>query len=110
MSGYVLVESRDPFESRDVSYFYSLAQSLSDSGEKVVLFLVQNAALASRKDGKANPLTDLVNSKVEVLVDKFSLRERGIQESERLAGVKPADIGELLDRIMAQPGTKVLWH
>ena len=110
MSKYVLVESRDPFESRDVSYFYSLAKDLAAQGEQVTLFLVQNGAFALRKDGRANPLAGVLDSKIEVLVDTFSLKERGIQDSERLAGVKPAEIGELLDQIMAQAGTKVLWH
>ncbi len=110
MSRYVLVESRDPFESRDVSYFYGLARDLAAKGEQVTLFLVQNGALASRKGGKANPLAGVVDSKVEVLVDTFSLRERGIQDSERLPSVRPTDIGDLLDKIMAQAGTKVLWH
>ena len=110
MSRYVLVESRDPFESRDVSYFYGLARDLAGKGEQVTLFLVQNGALASRKDAKANPLAGVMHSKVEVLVDAFSLKERGIQDSERLSGARPADIGELLDKIMAEAGTKVLWH
>ena len=110
MSRYVLVESRDPFESRDVTYFYSLAKDLAAKGEQVTLFLVQNGAFASRKGGKENPLAGVVDSKVEVLVDAFSLKERGIPDSERLPGARPADIGELLDKIMAQEGTKVLWH
>jgi hypothetical protein len=101
MSRYVLIESRDPFDSLDVAYFYSLARDLAAKGEQVTLFLVQNGALASRKDGRANPLGEVADSKVEVLVDTFSLRERGIQDSERLPNVKPTDIGDLLDKIMA---------
>lgn len=47
MARYVLVESRDPFESRDVSYFYGLAADLAAKGEQVTLFLVQNGVLVS---------------------------------------------------------------
>ena len=110
MSRYVLIESRDPFESRDVPYFYGLARDLAAKGEQVTLFLVQNGALASRKDAKANPLTAVLESDVEVLVDSFSLSERGVQDSERLPGVKPSEIGELVHKIMAEERTKVLWH
>ena len=110
MSRYVLVESRDPFESRDVSYFYGLARDLAARGEQVILFLVQNGALASRKDAKGNPLIGVLGSDVEVLVDSFSLSERGIQSTERLPGVKPSDIDELVHKIMAEERTKVLWH
>jgi sulfur relay (sulfurtransferase) complex TusBCD TusD component (DsrE family) len=109
MARYVLVESRDPFESRDVTYFYGLAADLAAKGEQVTLFLVQNGALVSRKGAKGNPLGDVLKGNVEVLVDSFSLKERGIQNSERHASVKPSDIGNLVDQIM-QEGTKVLWH
>ncbi len=109
MARYVLVESRDPFESRDVTYFYGLAADLAAKGEQVTLFLVQNGALVSRKSAKGNPLGDVLKRNVEVLVDSFSLRERGIQDSERHPSVKPSDIGNLVDQIMKE-GTKVLWH
>ena len=110
MARYVLVESRDPFESRDVSYFYGLAADLSAKGEQVTLFLVQNGALASRKDATGNPLGGLLKRNVPVLVDSFSLQERGIRDSERHPSAKPSDISNLVDQIMAEKGTKVLWH
>ena len=109
MARYVLVESRDPFESRDVAYFYGLAGDLAAKGEQVTLFLVQNGALVSRKGTKENPLGDVLKRNVEVRVDSFSLRERGIQDSERHPSVKTSDIGNLVDQIMEE-GTKVLWH
>ncbi len=110
MAQYVMVESRDPFESRDVSYFYNVAADLAGNGDQVTVFLVQNGALASRKDAKGNPMGALLKSKAQVLVDSFSLKERGIGDAERHSAVKPADIGDLLDKIMEQKGTKVLWH
>jgi sulfur relay (sulfurtransferase) complex TusBCD TusD component (DsrE family) len=110
MSRYVLVESRDPFESRDVPYFYGLAADLAAKGEQVTLFLVQNGALASRKDAKGNPLDGVLERKVEVLVDSFSLKERGIQDSERHPSVQPSSIDDFVDQVMAKEGTKVLWH
>ena len=110
MGRYVMVESRDPYESRDVPYFYNLAADLAAKGEQVTLFLVQNGALASRKDAKGDPLGGVLKSNVQVLVDSFSLRERGIQDSERHPSVKPAEIGSLVDLILAEGGTKALWH
>lgn len=110
MGNYVMIESRDPFESRDVPYFYGLAADIAGKGEQVTLFLVQNGALASRKDAKGNPLGGVLDRQVEVLVDSFSLKERGIQDSERNPSVKPSDIDELVDRMMAVAGTKILWH
>ena len=48
MARYVLIESRDPFESRDVPYYYGLANDLAAQGQEVTLFLVQNGVLAAR--------------------------------------------------------------
>jgi hypothetical protein len=104
-----MIESRDPFESGDVSYFYNLATDLAAAGERVTLFLAQNGALAARKDAKGDPLGGVLKSRIEVLVDSFALRERGIQDSERHPSVKPAAIGNLVDHIM-EDGAKVLWH
>ena len=110
MGRYVMIESRDPYESGDVSYFYELAADLAGAGEQVTLFLVQNAALAARKGAKGDPLAGVLKSKAEVLVDSFALRERGIQDAERNPSVKPTEIGDLVDCMLAEAGTKVLWH
>ena len=109
MARYVLVESRDPFESNDVPYFYGLAADLAGNGEEVTLFLVQNGALATRKEATNNPLGGVLERKVEVLVDTFSLKERGILKSEMDPAVRLAVMDDLIDRIM-EAGTKVLWH
>jgi sulfur relay (sulfurtransferase) complex TusBCD TusD component (DsrE family) len=105
-----LVEPRDPFESHEVRYFYGLAADLAAKGEQVTLFLVQNGVLASRKGAAENPLGVVLEHNVEVLADSFSLKERGIQDSERHSSVKPCGIGDLVDKIMAEESTKVLWH
>jgi len=109
MARYVLIESRDPFESNDVAYFYRLAADLAGKGEQVSLFLVQNGTLAARKDARENPLGKLLERKIEILADSFSVKERGIQDQERHPGVKLADMNTLVASIM-QDGTKVLWH
>ncbi len=109
MARYVLVESRDPFESNDVPYLYGLAGDLAAGGEQVTLFLVQNGALATRKEAAGNPLGGVLKRKVQILVDDFSLRERGILKSEMDPAIKPATMDDLIDRIM-EAGTKVLWH
>ena len=43
MAEYVLIESRDPFESNDVGYYYDLARGLVESGNQVTLFLLRMA-------------------------------------------------------------------
>jgi sulfur transfer complex TusBCD TusB component (DsrH family) len=105
-----MVETRDPFESRDVPYYYKLAAQLANEGEEVTLFLIQNGVFAVRKAAPNNALGSILGGKVEVLADTFSLRERGIGDEERSHGVKTAEIDDLVDLVMAEDGARVMWH
>jgi sulfur relay (sulfurtransferase) complex TusBCD TusD component (DsrE family) len=106
MAEYLLIESRDPFESNDVGYYYDLARGLVEAGEKVTLFLVQNGVLAARPSAKAPQLRVLVGSGVKILADDFALKERGI--TKLLDGVQIAPIEIVVDHLEA--GHKALWH
>ncbi len=106
MAEYLLIESRDPFESNDVGYYYDLAKGLAASGNQVTLFLAQNGVLAARPCAHSGALTELAQGGVTVLADDFSLSERGIA---RLAeGVDTASIEVVVDHLAA--GHKTLWH
>ena len=103
---YLLIESRDPFESNEVGYYYELACGLVEAGNQVSLFLVQNAVLAARPSAQAPQLRGLVGSGVRIFADDFALKERGI--IKLLDGVQPAPIEMVVDHLEA--GHKTLWH
>jgi|SRR5215471_4672335 len=106
MAEYLLIESRDPFESNDVGYYYELAQGLVESGNQVTLFLAQNGVLSARPSKHSAALGGLAQAGVKVLADDFSLKERGIT---RLAeGVASASIEVVVDHLAA--GHRALWH
>jgi predicted peroxiredoxin len=106
MTGYLLIESRDPFESGDVGYYYELARGLVEAGNQVTLFLVQNAVLAARPSAEAPKLRALLGSGVKILADDFALKERGI--TKLLDGLQIAPIETVVDHLEA--GHKTLWH
>jgi sulfur transfer complex TusBCD TusB component (DsrH family) len=106
MAHYLLIESRDPFESHDVAYFYELSQGLVDAGNDVTLLLIQNGVLAARPSTRSAALSALGRSGVKVLADDFSLRERGI--SKLAEGILTASIDVVVDHLEA--GHKTLWH
>ena len=108
MSDYILIESRDPFESADVSRFLNLAEGLSKEGGEVALFLVQNAVLAARHGANAAALAALAANGVKVLADSFSLQERGISPNRLIAGIAVAPLSAVIDYMAA--GRKALWH
>ena len=106
MAEYLLIESRDPFESNDVVYYYDLARGLVESGNQVTLFLAQNGVLSARPSAHSAALSALARSGVTVLADDFSLQERGI--AKLAEGVNPAPIDVVVDHLAA--GHKTIWH
>ena len=107
MSDYLLIESRDPFES-GCSHYHQLACQLAAKGNKVTLFLVQNAVLVTRPCKFSDQLKDIADKGVEILEDEFSLRERGISSSTLVDGVSESPLDLVVD-LLAE-GRKVLWH
>ncbi len=106
MAEYLLVESRDPFESNDVGYYCELARGLVQAGNQVTLFLIQNAVFAVRPSAQAPQLRALVGSGIKILADDFALKERGI--TKLLDGVQTSSIEIVVDHMEA--GNKTLWH
>jgi len=106
MAQYLLIESRDPFESNDVGYYYDLAKGLVEDGNQVTLFLTQNGVLAARPSAHSSKLDALARSGVTVLADDFSLQERGI--AKLADGVAAAAIDVVVDQLAA--GHRTLWH
>ena len=109
MSNYILIESRDPFDSPDTSFLAETAAALKKRGNTVTVFLVQNGVLGARKQARKSVLPQLLESGVTVLADDFSLRERGIQSDECQSAIKTAGIDQLVD-LLVQENTKAVWH
>jgi hypothetical protein len=106
VSEYLLIESRDPFESNDVGYYYELARGLADAGNQVTVFLIQNAVLAVRPSAQTPTLQALVGFGIKILADEFALKQRGI--THLLDGIEAAPIEIVVDHLEA--GHKTLWH
>ena len=108
MPGYLLIESRDPFESTGAARTCELAMQLREAGHEVALFLVQNGVLAVRSGAHRAELDKVIATRIEVLADDFSLRERGISAASLIAGVRSAPIDSIVERMTA--GWNALWH
>ena len=62
MAKYLLIESRDPFDSNDVANFHELATGLIREGNEVTLFLVQNGVLPARRSVATMAYCSYLNS------------------------------------------------
>jgi intracellular sulfur oxidation DsrE/DsrF family protein len=108
-SHYVLIESRDPFDSTDTAFVADTAAELRRRGRPVTVFLVQNGVLATRAGARSSHVARLAGAGVTVLADEFSLAERGIGPDELAAGVRRSDIDALVE-LLVTPGAKAVWH
>ena len=108
MAKYLLIESRDPFDSNDVASNYELARNLKAGGNEVTLFLVQNGVLPARPCTRSAELAAVAKAGVQVLADEFSLRERGIDVDRLVAGVSAAPLDVVIDQLAE--GRKAMWH
>lgn len=108
MAKYLLIESRDPFENNVVARQYDLAVNLVKEGNRVTLFLVQNAVLPARPGNLSSLLTNTAKAGVEVWADDFSLRERGIVAGRLAEGVKAAALSLVIDQLAER--RKAIWH
>ena len=108
MSSYLLIESRDPFDSNDTGFCRDLAQQLAAAKNEVTVFLVQNGVLPARSGARSADLTKLAGAGVRVLADSFSLKERGIDDKRLASGITAAPLDIVLDVLAA--GTRVIWH
>jgi len=105
---YLIIESRDPFDSGDVPQLYALAKGLRADGNDVTLFLVQNGVLAARPSKHSDALSAVAKTGVQVLADEFSLRERGIAANRLAGGVSASPLDVVVDQLAE--GRKALWH
>jgi hypothetical protein len=104
----MIVETRDPFAVRDVEWTAGLLAAMRRAGRRCTLVLAENGVLGARNAAGAPFLSGLVDAGVEILADRFALRERGIAEDALAAGIAAADLDVVVDRLAA--GGTVVWR
>ena len=108
MSDYLLIESRDPYDSNDTQTLIDLAKGLKRQGHEVTIFLVQNGVLPARPSKASTTLSEAAQAGIEILADDFSLSERGIASGRLAQGIRAASLEVVVDQLAA--GRKTLWH
>lgn len=107
MDNYLLVDTRDPFDSNGGGH-YGLAVTLAAEADDVVVYLVQNAVLATRRASAAARDLEGLASQARVVADDFSLRARAINPDEVVGGVNVASADDLV-ALLVDDGRKSFW-
>ena len=108
MPNYLMIESRDPFETRGFAHRCELALTLRADGAGVTLFLLENAVLGARQAARLRELDKLLKAGVRLLADEFALRERGMAADTLAPQVASASIDALIGELAG--GAKAIWN
>ena len=108
MPNYLLIQSRDPFESRSFAQHCDLALTLRADGAGVTILLVENGVLAVRRAAELGELGRLSKAGVRLLVDEFALRERGIASAELAPAVEAVRLDACISELAR--GARALWN
>jgi sulfur transfer complex TusBCD TusB component (DsrH family) len=107
MTSYLLIETRSLWESQEVAGFLALARELAAAGNRVDVYLIQNAVLITRDADAIAALTGL--PQLNVWADTSSLSTRAIPAATLPPRIEVADMNTIV-RLMTRPGSKTIWH
>lgn len=109
MEQYLLIESRDHFESNEVNYFYNLAMDLKKQKNEVKLFFLQNAVFSLRKNlQNAEQISNIILLDIPIFLDEFSMKERGLSREKLRHSVIISSLDIIIESMLKQE--KVIWH
>ena len=111
MSRYLLIESRDPFDSNDAAAYCGLAcATLRVAARRSSSFSYRTVCSPLVRGWRASCCATRFRTALIVLADDFSLRERGIPAggSRSLAWQDSPLDRVVIDEMAA--GAKVMWH
>jgi sulfur relay (sulfurtransferase) complex TusBCD TusD component (DsrE family) len=109
MANYLIIASRDPFESVEAARSHEMAGTLAELGNAVTVYLVQNGVFAARRDAVSAPAMGALAGRATVLADSFSMQERGIEADELMLGVAVSGVDELVE-LLAADGCVGWWN
>ncbi|MDH6138043.1 MULTISPECIES: hypothetical protein [Kitasatospora] len=105
---HVLVESQVVWGKPEADSFLKEAVSLAESGDRVILYLVEDGVFAAVSDGIPE-LARLVELGSEVWADEYSLGHRALVAT-RLSPFVRVKAAEALDHVVRQADGRVAIH
>ncbi len=109
MSQYVLIETKSALDGG--SYAFDLGRQLRDLQHDVTIYLLQDGVLTARRRFPAGErlIEEARRSRLQVLADEVSARQRGVVGDRIAPGVRVTDMPELVDLLMER-ADKAIWH
>ena len=107
MRELLIIETRDAADHKDPARMADLAVGMVRTGVPTTIFLAENGAFNARGSA-ATSLATAFAEDVQVVVDRFALDERGIDQTALTEGISVADVDLVVDRLT--DGACVMWR
>ncbi|WP_329157613.1 DsrE family protein [Streptomyces anulatus] len=109
MNSHLLIETRGPWGGgRECASFVRDAAALAGGGHPTRLFLLQEGVLGALP-GVLPELTDFLETGGQLLVDRYSYRQRGLKDQQLVEGGRLVDMDEIAGNVL-DATVKVVWH
>jgi hypothetical protein len=105
---HLLIESQGPWAGGACAAFLRDARDLARLGHRVQLLLIQEGVGAAVRDAPGGA-REAAEAGAEILVDDFSLAQRGLPGPGLLPGARIVDMAEVSARVL-DPDVRVVWH
>lgn len=105
---HLLIESQGPWAGGGCAGFLRDACDLARLGHRVQLLLIQEGVGAAVRDAPGGA-QEAAEAGVEILVDDFSLAQRGLHGSGLLPQARIVDMAEVSAQVL-DPAVRVVWH
>lgn len=105
---HLLIESQGTWAGGACAGFLRDARDLARLGHRVQLLLIQEGVGAA-VSGASGGAREAAAAGAEVLVDDFSLAQRGLSADHLLPTARIVDMAEVSSRLL-DPDVRVVWH
>ncbi|WP_411107521.1 hypothetical protein [Streptomyces sp. cmx-4-9] len=107
-ASHLLVETKGPWSGPGCAGFLRDAAALARRGDRVRLLFIQDGVSAAVADA-SDEAASAAHAGCEIWVDRFSLAQRGLQESGLLPAAAPVAMTEVAACVL-DPDVRVVWH
>ncbi|ACE84594.1 DsrE family protein [Cellvibrio japonicus] len=107
MQRYFFVTTQDPFTNSSANDYFIHITKLSQQGNGVSVFLVQNGITPAIKNAHLPCFDELLASAITIYADIFSLQQRGIKATELKQNIQSTDLHAIIHARLN--GDDVIW-
>jgi hypothetical protein len=108
MNRHLLIETQGPWAGRECASFVRDATTLAGGGHRTRLLLLQEGVLGA-VPGALPELEGYLAADGELLVDRYSVAQRGLKKEQLVPEARLVDMDEIAGSVL-DPVVKVVWH